>query len=298
MSHRFSQKKKYFAVKITTTANFSDSIANFLTELGSKGVVFKEEKKKTSLTGYFKENSNHKIKFKRLANYLTQLHQIFPQFSTPQIQINKFKILDWSKSWRKNFKPILISKNILIKPPWIKKEFPQRIIINIYPQMAFGTGEHSTTQMCLILLERFVKPGYKVLDLGTGSGILAIAASKLGAQKVVALDLDSDAIQNARKNFKLNRLKNIKLKWGSLNSKIQRNHFDLAVANLNLTQIQSVFDQLKEKVKPHGIIILSGLLNSEERKIKSLLKSSQFKILRILKKKGWIGVAARNTAGN
>ncbi len=298
MSHRFSQKKKYFAVKITTTSNFSDSIANFLTELGSKGVVFKEEKKKTSLTGYFKENSSHPIKFKRLGNYLAQLKQIFPQFSTPQFQITKLKTQDWSKNWRKQFKPILISKNIMVKPPWIKKQFPQRVIINIYPQMAFGTGEHSTTQMCLILLERFVKPEFKVLDLGTGSGILAIAASKLGAQKVVALDLDSDTIQNTRRNLKLSRLKNIQLKWRSLNSKIQRNHFDLAAANLNLTQIKSVFDRLKEKIKSDGILILSGLLNSEERKIKSLLKSNQFKILRILKKKGWISVAARNTASN
>lgn len=164
--------------------------------------------------------------------------------------------------------------------------------------MAFGTGEHSTTQMCLILIERFVKPDFKVLDLGTGSGILAIGSSKLGAKRVVALDIDSDAIENARKNLQLNKLKNIKLKLGSVNLKIKDNNFDLAVANLNLTQIKSVFNQLKEKVKAEGILILSGLLTSEEEKIKNLLKDNKFTILRILKNKGWISVAARLTASN
>ncbi len=293
-----SSKKNYFQVKILTPEELSDAISNYLIELGTPGVTFQEEKKRTSVIGYFKENSSHPIKFKRLGNYLTQLKQIFPQFLTPQLQISKFKTLDWSKNWRKNFKAILVTRNILVKPPWIKKKFPQKVVISIYPQMAFGTGEHSTTQMCLILIERFVKPGFKVLDLGTGSGILAIASSKFGAERVVALDIDSDAIQNARKNMKSNKLKNIKLKLGSLNSKIKDNYFDLAVANLNFTQIKSVFNQLKEKLAPNGILILSGLLIAEEAKIKKLLKSNKFDILRVLKRKGWISVAARKTAHN
>ena len=293
MKKRAPQKKSYFAVKITTSTNLSDAVGNFLTELGSSGIIFKEEKEQTILTGFIPENSHHLLKFKRLRNYLAHLGQIFPRFSRPRLKISKVKPVDWSKNWRKNFKPIAITRNILVKPPWVKKKFPHKIVINIYPQMAFGTGEHATTQMCLKLLEKFVKPDFKVLDLGTGSGILAIAASKLGAQKVVALDIDADAIDNAQKNLKLNKVNNIKLKLGSLSSKVKPNYFDLAVANLNLTEISTIFRQLKEKIKPKRILILSGLLNSEEEKIKNLLQSNKFDILRVLKKNGSIGQLRR-----
>ena len=305
------QKKNYFAVKITTPPNLSDSVGNFLTELDSSGIIFKEEKEQTILTGFVPENSSHLLKFKLLRNYLAHLKQIFPQFPPPQMKISKVKQMDWAQNWRKSFKPLSITKNMLVKPPWVKKKFPHEIVINIYPQMAFGTGEHSTTQMCLKLLEKFVKSGFKVLDLGTGSGILAIAASKLGAEKVVALDIDADAIDNTRKNLRLNKVNNIKLRLGSLNSKDKRNYFDLAVANLNFTQIKAVFNQFQEKVKLNGILILSGLLNSEEEKIKNLLKSNKFDILRVLKKngstsspsraksrEGWIAVAARKKSHN
>ena len=305
------KKKNYFAVRISTPAELSDPLSNFLTELGFSGVIFKEEKEQTILTSFIPENSSHLLKFKLLRNYLAHLRQIFPQLSSPQIKISKVKALDWSKNWRKNFKPLSITKNILVKPPWVKKKFPHKIVINIYPQMAFGTGEHATTQMCLKLLEKFVQLNFKVLDLGTGSGILAIASSKLGAQKVVALDIDSDAIDNAQKNLKLNKVSNINFRLGGLNSQVKPNYFDLAVANLNFTQIKTVLNQLKEKVKPKGILILSGLLNSEEEKIKNLLKSNKLDILRVLKKngstsspsraksrEGWIAVAARKKAHN
>jgi len=305
------KKKNYFAVRISTPAELSDPLSNFLTELGFSGVIFKEEKEQTILTSFIPENSLHLLKFKRLRNYLAHLGQIFPRFSRPRLKISKVKPVDWSKNWRKNFKPLSITKNILVKPPWVKKKFPHKIVINIYPQMAFGTGEHATTQMCLKLLEKFVKPDFKVLDLGTGSGILAIASSKLGAQKVVALDIDSDAIDNAQKNLKLNKVSNINFRLGGLNSQVKPNYFDLAVANLNFTQIKTVLNQLKEKVKPKGTLILSGLLNSEEEKIKNLLKSNKLDILRVLKKngstsspsraksrEGWISVAARKKAHN
>lgn len=121
MKKSSSPKKNYFEVRIFTPTQLSDSISNFLTELGSTGVVFKEVKNKISVTGYLQENSSHRIKFKRLENYLAQLKQIFPEFSTPQLQIRKVKPVDWSKNWRKNFKPILIGKNILVKPSWVKR---------------------------------------------------------------------------------------------------------------------------------------------------------------------------------
>lgn len=311
MKKRASKKKNYFAVKIITPPNLSDAVGNFLTELGSAGIIFKEEKEQTILTGFVPENSPHLLKFKRLRNYLTHLKQIFPQLIPPQIKISKVKAIDWSKNWRKNFKPVSITKNILVKPPWVKKKFPHKVVINIYPQMAFGTGEHATTQMCLKLLEKFVQPNFKVLDLGTGSGILAIACAKLEAREILALDIDSDAIYNAEKNLKLNKVNNINFRLGSLNSKVKPNYFDLAVANLNWTEISSIFKRLKEKVKLRGILILSGLLNSEQDKIKNLLKSNKFDILRVLKKngstsspsraksrEGWIAIAARKTAHN
>jgi len=291
-------KKNFLAVRISAPSELSDPISNFLTELGSAGVILEEKREQAVLTGFIPENSHHKFKIKRLKNYLDQLEQIFPRFSSHQIKIDKVKSVDWSKNWRKNFKPIEISQKILVKPPWIKKKFPHGIIIDIYPQMAFGTGEHATTQMCLKLLEKFVKPKSKVLDLGTGSGILAIAASKLGASEVVALDVDSDAIENAKRNLKLNKVNNVKLKWGSLNSKVKSNYFDLAVANLNFTEINNIFAQLKRRVKLKGILILSGLLNSEQPRIKNILKSNKFKFIRVINRKEWIAVASRKTAHN
>jgi len=289
------KKKNYYAVTISTATELSDPISNFLTELGSAGIIFKEEKEQTILTGFVPENSSHLLKFKRLRNYLAHLRQIFPHLSPPRIKISKIKATDWSKNWRKRFKPLSITKNILVKPSWVKKKFPHKTAINIYPQMAFGTGEHATTRRCLKLSEKFVQPNFKVLDLGTGSGILAIAVSKLGAPKVVALDIDSDAIGNAQKNLRLNKTSNINLSLGSLNFRVKPNYFDLAVANLNFTQIKTVLRQFKEKIKPKGTLILSGLLNSEEEKIKNLLHSNKFDILRVLKKNGSTGSPSRGS---
>ncbi len=115
MKKASSGKKNYYEVKVLSSANLSDAISNFLTELGSAGVIFKEEKNKTTLSGYFLENSPRKVKFTQLRSYLNQLKQIHPQYFLPKIYIREIQVKDWSENWRKNFKPILVTKNMVIK---------------------------------------------------------------------------------------------------------------------------------------------------------------------------------------
>jgi ribosomal protein L11 methyltransferase len=187
-----------------------------------------------------------------------------------------------------------VGRKLGIIAPWCKTKFPGRIIIKIYPQMAFGTGTHPTTQACLLFLAKLVRPGDIVLDLGTGSGILAIAAVKLGAGSVLAVDTDTTVKENVLKNVKLNRVENkIKLKIGRLANLQLREQFDLAVANLTGREILEEFDNLKHLVKQNGYIVISGWTKEDQKELIDYLKNKRVEILELKVKTGWVTAICR-----
>lgn len=177
---------------------------------------------------------------------------------------------DWQNSWKSHFKILRIGKRLVIKPTWLELEpEPDDIVIELDPGIAFGTGYHPTTDTCLQALEQHVTPGMTVLDLGTGSGILTLAAIKLGAGKVTALDIDSQAVTAARRNFRRCGIsKQVSLGQGSVpHPNAASGQFDLAVANISARGVADRCPFIVTALKPGGLFIASGLLNTQKHEV-------------------------------
>jgi ribosomal protein L11 methyltransferase len=171
---------------------------------------------------------------------------------------------EWFESLRKNFKVIEIGEHFVIKPSWTTEKlfYPGRVIIEMDPGEAFGDGMHPTTRLCLLNLHKYLKPGMSVFDLGTGTGILAIAAVKLGAGLVVACDIDAVAVKTAKSNARVNQAEGIEFKRGTLSRNMQnrnRNSFDIVLANITSRAISDLSAAMVEVLKPEGTLIVSGI---------------------------------------
>jgi len=172
---------------------------------------------------------------------------------------------NWNELWEKSREVIRISDRIVIKPTF--KEYsanPDEIVLTIDPKMSFGTGEHQTTKLILRLLEKYLKQGIKVLDVGSGTGILAIASLKLGASRAVAVDFDEICLENCKENCVLNGVvKSVHMLTGEIDD-VSENDFDLILANIQKNVLLEIAEKIKSKLKPGGTVILSGLLEADK----------------------------------
>ena len=191
---------------------------------------------------------------------------------------------DWMESWKSNFGILRIGKRLVIKPTWLELDFtasPDDIVIEIDPGIAFGTGYHPTTDTCLQAMEQHIAPGMTVLDLGTGSGILTIAAIKLGAGLVTALDIDSQAVTAARRNFRrLGINKQVRLGQGSVpHPTAPAGDFDLAVANISARGVADRCPFILTALKPGALFIASGLLNTQKEEVAAVVEPLGFSLI-------------------
>jgi ribosomal protein L11 methyltransferase len=261
--------KHWLAISLTIPRGLGEAISNFLFEEGAKGVEegggdLKWEKLKV----YFPQDGKEKKVLQSLSRYLRSLKRIAPEVSKIQIRTTSIPEQDWSENWKRFFKPVQVTSTFVVKPPWSKIRLKKnQISIDINPGMAFGTGTHATTKLSLKALEkRLRKPGLCVLDVGTGSGILSIAAARLGAIEVLGLDIDGVAIKNARENVEQNRVSEIvKIRKGRIGD-VQR-RFDMVVANIDLKSLKKMRWPLLHHLKGHGFLILSGILEKEKDKL-------------------------------
>ena len=188
---------------------------------------------------------------------------------------------DWMNSWKSHFKILRIGRHLVIKPTWLELDSdigPDDIIIELDPGIAFGTGYHPTTATCLQAMEQHLTPGMTVLDLGSGSGILTIAAIKLGAQQVIALDIDSQAVSAARRNFRrLGINKQVKLARGSVpHPTAGPRSIDLALANISARGVVDRSPFILTALKPSALFIASGLLNTQKQEVVDALEPLGF----------------------
>lgn len=210
---------------------------------------------------------------------------------------------DWINNWKQYFKPFTVD-HILIKPTWeeIPKEHEDKLLIQIDPGTAFGTGKHETTQLCIRQLEKYVKPGDKVLDLGTGSGILGITALKLGAEYVFGTDLDENAITAVHENLKANDIP--KEKFGMIQGNIIDEKsvqdaagyecYDIAVANILADIIIMIQKEVPAHIKKGGIFITSGIIDMKEQVVKDALSANEaFEILEVTRQGEWVSITAK-----
>ena len=207
------------------------------------------------------------------------------------IEENVFENKNWNEEWEQSINVIHVSDKIVIKPTFRDYDAkPGQIVLTIDPKMSFGTGEHQTTKLVLMLLEKYTKNGARVLDVGSGSGILAITSVKLGARHATAIDIDEWCYDNAVENSKLNNVsESIKVIQGEI-SDIKEMDFELILANIQKNILLEIAPEIYNRLKPGGIIILSGLLDYDEGDIKNDFTALGLKFLEIKSLDSWIAL--------
>lgn len=282
--------QSFIEIKLAVPKTFSELFGNLLVENGANGYAIEEEKEgRTTLKGYLRKQIKPKALVERINCYVESLEKLHKKRLEVRVRFRKIKEEDWSRNWKRTFKPIQVTDRVIVKPAWVRKRFPGKLVIDILSKMAFGTGEHATTRLCLKALEKYLETGDRVLDLGTGSGILAIAAAKLGASYVLALDIDPDAISNARENLKRNKVqKAVDVKLGTLSAEISDDNFDLITANLTRTQIMKFFDGMNRILKKRGLFILSGIQALEKKEVQKFLLTKKVSLKEIMSEKDWV----------
>ena len=184
---------------------------------------------------------------------------------------------DWAENWKRYYKPFRAGERIVVKPSWEPYEpFPEDLVIEMDPGMAFGTGTHETTYMCLQMLERYVRPGSACIDVGTGTGILAIAAAKLGARDVLAIDLDEQAVAVAKENIQKNGMEQVVHAQAGDLLKDSVGKADVIVANIIADVICALCGPAKAHICPGGAFICSGIIREREEDVLRALRQAGY----------------------
>ncbi len=203
---------------------------------------------------------------------------------------------DWAESWKTFFQPKKIGANIVVKPAWCEYlKDKDETVIEIDPGMAFGTGTHPTTFMCIKMIEKYLHRGASFLDVGTGSGILMITAAKLGAGKAWGIDNDEVAVNIARKNLILNKIKKTKFQVivGDLIDNVTE-IFDLIAANLTSKPIINLLNDIRSVLAVDGVLLCSGITSEEKHMVLDKIDHLGFEIVETLDKEGWVLIAIRS----
>lgn len=202
----------------------------------------------------------------------------------------------WKDVWKQYFKPFRAGKHLIVKPTWENyTPEPDDLIIEIDPGMAFGSGTHETTGMCLSLLEEIISGGEDVIDVGTGSGILAIGAALFGAKHVLAVDIDPDAVKVAAENVKLNRVSShVTVRQGNMLDQSDA-VCDICIVNIISDIIISFAKPLKEHIRPGGLFLCSGIVLSRSEEVSSAISLAGYAILRRVVRGEWTAFLARRT---
>jgi ribosomal protein L11 methyltransferase len=263
--------RQWVALILFIPQEFLEPVSNFLMEHGATGLEeeIKEGSKEIVLKAYFLKDGREKRVETALHRYMKSLGTIFLKKVSYQLSTAVIPEQDWGENWRRFFKPVRIGSRLVVFPPWKTPRLKKgQIPLEITPGMAFGTGTHGTTQLCIEALEkRLIGRAASVLDVGTGSGILAIVAAKLGAREVWGIDTDPVAVEVARENLERNGVKGVvRIRKGDV-GRIQKK-FDFVVANIDFQGLKRLKLPLLRHLKSKGYLILSGILKEEEDRVR------------------------------
>ena len=276
--------KNYFVYKISTTPYNPDILSGILWEFDISGLLEEEDHLKI----FTSEESN--ISIEAIESSLLKLKEdnLINSFD---VQKEILEDKNWNEIWEESRHIIQVSDRLIIKPSF--KEYlpkPNEIVLTIDPKMSFGTGEHQSTKLVLRLLEKYVKKGMKFLDVGSGTGILSIAAVKLGAANAVAIDFDETCFENCNENCVVNEVENsVDVRTGEIKD-IKEANFDLLLANIHKNVLIEIAGEIKARLKKNETVILSGLLNSDQKDIESKYHSLGFRTEEISQMDEWIAV--------
>ncbi len=296
----------YIKATVYTVSEGVDAVASLLDDMGISGVqimdkndfeefmknnlrawdVVDEElvssmmSEETTVAFYVEDTAEGKSLIKRIDDGLSALSDK-ERLGRMKMTTEPVKNEDWENNWKKYYKPLKIGEHMVIKPTW--EDFtPKRddVVIELDPGMAFGTGSHASTHMCLELLEKTIKKGDRVLDIGTGSGILAIAALKLGAKSVTAVDIDPLAVKIAGENAALNGFgaPEFTVNEGSLTDKAS-GEYDVVIANIVADIICELTESVGNYIKKGGAFITSGIIDFKADKVKNAIGKTDVHIV-------------------
>ena len=224
------------------------------------------------------------------------------EFGRLEMETDGMTEQDWANNWRKYFHPLEIGEKIMIKPEWEElSEHTDRIVFNIEPGMSFGTGSHYTTQLCLEALEKYIKEGDRMLDLGCGSGILSVIALMLGAKEAVAVDIDPNAVDTAYQNAARNNVDKSKytvlagnvVTDPDIQAAIAKNKYEVVCANIVADVIIGLAPKAKEYMKEDGVFITSGIIEDRIDDVKNALTENGFEIVKVNQRKDWASIICR-----
>lgn len=253
-------KQSWHCLELEVPQALVDDLSTLCFEMGSCGLEVDESGAQTSLRVYFTVECPMADVRAAIADYLS--NNALGPVAVGDSQVEEE---DWESEWRTFFRPVWATPNIVVHPSWIPVDPGESIAVIIDPKMAFGTGGHESTQLCLRALERYMKPNFECLDLGTGSGILSIVAAKMGAATILALDIDPVAVENAEENLRRNDIAvdRVDLRVGSVESIDAERQFELIVANIQSHILEPILADLHALLAPGARIIFSGLLVKE-----------------------------------
>lgn len=255
--------------------------------------VLEHKGKFAVVKGYFSEEDNIDEIIAYINKKVEEIKSLGIDVGEGKVEFEKMYEEDWANNWKKYYKPSKVGEKIVVKPIWEEYEVKdEELVVELDPGMAFGTGEHETTRMCIQALEKYVQKDSTVFDVGCGSGILAIAAAKLGAKLAVGVDLDPVAVESAKENVGFNNIDNIEILHGNLIEVID-GKADIVVANIIAEIICILTEDVSRVIKPNGYFITSGIIHDRVEMVTNKLEECGFEVVKVNKDGEWNCIIAK-----
>jgi len=309
---------KWAEIRIHTSAEASEAVANIFHEAGVNGVVIEDSAaldrswedrfgeiyqlepndfpdEGVIIKAYLPDTPSLEDKIQAIQREFLALQEHGLSLGPKQLSVVKISQADWENEWKKYYKPLAITERITIKPLWepYTRKHEKELVIEMDPGMAFGTGSHPSTILSIRALEKHVQTGHEVVDIGCGSGILSVVAAKLGAKKVLALDLDEVAVEATRQNARLNHLADrIEVRQNNLLDDVKGN-YDVVVANIIAEVIIRLASAVPARLKAGGCFIASGIIAAKKEEVLVALEQAGFRRFEDERLDDWVAICAR-----
>ena len=308
----------WMEITVLTTTAGADLVSQILMDAGSSGTMIEDKNDVAAnqrpegqwdiideaiakrigddvkVTGYYEVDATLNDRVRMIEGEIRRVKGLELGFDAGKLEIlqQTFAEENWAENWKKSFKPLRLGKHMLIKPGWCDCAVePGDKVIEIDPGMAFGTGTHETTGMCVELVEKYVQPGSTAIDVGTGTGILAIAAAHMGAKDVLAIDIDRVAVRVAAENVRINGFEGtIRCVAGDLLENVEE-QADVVIANIIADVIIMMAQPVRAHIADGGRFICSGISSERKQDVLDALDAAGYTVLDVLERGGWCAIA-------
>ena len=282
---------RWAEISVDAGPDAADAVGEALRGAGCDGIYVRDTLQPPQVTGYLPADDRLEGRLDTLQAALLALAGFGVSGAGTELTLRTVEEADWANAWKAFYKPLRVGRHLVVTPPWETPALEDGDrVLTIDPGMAFGTGSHPTTQLCLAALEDYVQPGQRVADIGAGSGILAIAAAKLGASEVVATDTDPLAVRIAGDNAHSNGVR------VQTQEAPPTGTYDLVVANILADVIIGMAEGLAGWVAPGGILIASGIIDTREADVRFAVEGEGFSPLETRREGEWVALVFRRGA--